>query len=83
MTFAVVAILGHFSKTLLLFFIPQVFIFLVIFTHNSNNISDIYYLIFFFSDYKLSVQRSTIVSPGALSATSPAKVHQGAEPTLA
>merc|ERR1719481_1943670 len=28
MTFAVVAILGHFSKTLLLFFIPQVFNFL-------------------------------------------------------
>ena len=28
MTFAVVAILGHFSKTLLLFFIPQIFNFL-------------------------------------------------------
>lgn len=28
MTFAVVAILGHFSKTILLFFIPQVFNFL-------------------------------------------------------
>jgi UDP-N-acetylglucosamine--dolichyl-phosphate N-acetylglucosaminephosphotransferase len=28
MTFAVVAILGHFSKTLLLFFIPQVINFL-------------------------------------------------------
>ena len=31
MTFAVAAILGHFSKTMLLFFIPQVFNFLLSF----------------------------------------------------
>jgi UDP-N-acetylglucosamine--dolichyl-phosphate N-acetylglucosaminephosphotransferase len=29
MTFAVVGILGHFSKTLLLFFIPQIFNFVI------------------------------------------------------